>query len=62
MDNERFHVAPSLLPGQHRLGPTSGGMTDDVFMPGPLLLQDHFHPEAKTTPMRFRSIWYRPLD
>ena len=44
------------------LGPTSGAATDDVCTPGPLLLQDHFHPDAKATPMRFRNIWYRPLD
>jgi hypothetical protein len=44
------------------LGPTSGGATDDICTPGPLLLQDHFHPEAKTTPMKFRNIWYRALD
>jgi hypothetical protein len=43
-------------------GPTSGGAKDDVCTPGPLLLQDHFHPEAKTTPMKFRNIWYRSLD
>jgi len=29
--------------------------------PGPLLLQDHYHPEAPNTPIRFRNIWVRPL-
>lgn len=29
--------------------------------PGPLLLQDHYHPDAAATPMRFRNIWVRPL-
>jgi len=29
--------------------------------PGPLLLQDHYHPDAKDTPIKFRNIWYRPL-
>ncbi len=30
--------------------------------PGPLRLQDHHHPDAKETFMRFRNIWYRPLE
>ncbi|MCC7174234.1 MAG: DUF1080 domain-containing protein [Bryobacterales bacterium] len=30
--------------------------------PGPLLLQDHYHPEAPNTPIRFRNIWLRPLE
>ena len=30
--------------------------------PGPLLLQDHYHPDAKDTPIKFRNIWFRPLD
>lgn len=29
--------------------------------PGPLLLQDHYHPDVAETPMRFRNIWVRPL-
>jgi hypothetical protein len=29
--------------------------------PGPLLLQDHYHPAVAQTPMRFRNIWVRPL-
>jgi hypothetical protein len=30
--------------------------------PGPLLLQDHYHPDAPNTPIRFRNIWLRPLQ
>jgi len=30
--------------------------------PGPLRLQDHYHPDVKETFMRFLNIWYRPLD
>ena len=29
---------------------------------GPILLQDHFHPEVKDTLLRFRNIWVRPLE
>ncbi len=29
--------------------------------PGPLLLQDHYHPAVTQTPMKFRNIWVRPL-
>jgi hypothetical protein len=29
---------------------------------GPILLQDHFHPEVKDTLLRFRNIWLRPLS
>jgi hypothetical protein len=28
---------------------------------GPVILQDHEHPDVKTTPVRFRNIWVRPL-
>jgi len=42
-------------------GPTDGGARDNVCTPGPLLLQDHYHPDVKETFMRFRNIWYRPL-
>ena len=28
---------------------------------GPLMLQDHYHPDVKETFMRFRNIWVRPL-
>jgi hypothetical protein len=37
--------------------PRRGCPTD----PGPLLLQDHYHPEVTQTPMKFRNIWVRPL-
>jgi hypothetical protein len=30
--------------------------------PGPLLLQDHYHPDAPNTPIKFRNIWIRRLD
>jgi hypothetical protein len=30
--------------------------------PGPLMLQDHDYKGAPMTEMRFRNIWYRPLD
>jgi hypothetical protein len=30
--------------------------------PEKLLLQDHFHPSVKQTPMKFRNIWLRPLE
>jgi len=42
-------------------GPTPGAVDKNVCESAPLRLQDHFHPEAKTTFMRFRNIWYRPL-
>jgi hypothetical protein len=29
---------------------------------GPLMLQDHNYKGAPTTMMRFRNVWYRPLD
>jgi hypothetical protein len=28
---------------------------------GPLMLQDHYHPDAEVTAIRFRNIWIRPL-
>ena len=43
-------------------GPTAGGASTNVCEPGPLMLQDHYHPDVKQTLMRFRNIWYRPLD
>ncbi len=30
--------------------------------PGPLMLQDHYHPDAPNTPIKYRNIWLRPLD
>ncbi|MFB3828168.1 MAG: DUF1080 domain-containing protein [Bryobacteraceae bacterium] len=43
-------------------GPTAGADRGSVCEPGPLMLQDHYHPDVKETPMRFRNIWYRPLE
>ncbi len=43
-------------------GVTGGAESKDVCQPGPLRLQDHFHPDVKETFMRFRNIWYRPLS
>ena len=43
-------------------GPTPGAADQNVCEPGQLRLQDHSHPDAKTTFMRFRNIWYRPLS
>jgi len=43
-------------------GPTPGAVDQNVCEPGQLRLQDHSHPDAKTTFMRFRNIWYRPLQ
>jgi hypothetical protein len=42
-------------------GVTPGSVDKTVCDPAPLRLQDHHHPDAKTTFMRFRNIWYRPL-
>jgi hypothetical protein len=41
---------------------TAGSERDGVCEPGPLMLQDHYHPDVKETFMRFRNIWYRPLE
>lgn len=43
-------------------GPSGGSVKDDICAPGPLRLQDHYHPDVKETFMKFRNIWYRPLD
>lgn len=43
-------------------GPTPGGLGGDVCEPGPIMLQDHIHPEIEETALRFRNIWIRPLD
>jgi hypothetical protein len=40
---------------------TPGEMDSNLCSPGPLLLQDHFHPEVKDTLLRFRNIWVRDL-
>jgi Domain of Unknown Function (DUF1080) len=42
-------------------GPTPEAADKNVCEPAPLRLQDHHHPDAKTTFMRFRNIWYRQL-
>lgn len=43
-------------------GPTGGGARDNPCEPGPLMLQDHHHPDVKETFMRFRNIWFRSLE
>jgi hypothetical protein len=43
-------------------GTTPEALDKNVCEPGPLRLQAHHHPDAKTTFMRFRNIWYRPLS
>jgi hypothetical protein len=43
-------------------GVTNGSGDAHVCELGPLRLQDHHHPDVKQTFMRFRNIWYRPLD
>ncbi len=43
-------------------GPTPGGLGGHVCEPGPLLLQDHIHPDVEETALRFRNIWVRQLD
>ena len=43
-------------------GVSGGAQKGSICEPGPLRLQDHFHPDVKQTFMRFRNIWYRPLD
>lgn len=42
--------------------PTAGSGRGNVCDPGPIMLQDHYHPDVKETPLRFRNIWYRPLE
>jgi Domain of Unknown Function (DUF1080) len=44
----------------HNIG--RGCIQDKIGEPGPLMLQDHNYPGAPHTVMRFRNIWYRPLD
>lgn len=43
-------------------GATPGGIDQNVCAPGPLLLQDHYHPDVKETFMKFRNVWVRPLS
>jgi hypothetical protein len=42
-------------------GRTTGSDDTDVCEDGPLMLQDHYHPDVKETFMQFRNIWIRPL-
>ncbi|HEU0119068.1 MAG TPA: DUF1080 domain-containing protein [Bryobacteraceae bacterium] len=43
-------------------GNTPGSDEARVCEAGPILLQDHFHPDVKDTLLRFRNIWVRPLE
>ncbi|MEP6534220.1 MAG: DUF1080 domain-containing protein [Bryobacteraceae bacterium] len=43
-------------------GVSGGAQKGSVCEPGPLRLQDHYSPNVKETFMRFRNIWYRPLQ
>jgi len=42
-------------------GRTTSSDDTDPCEDGPLMLQDHFHPDVKETFMQFRNIWIRPL-
>ena len=42
-------------------GRTTSSDDTNVCEAGPLMLQDHFHPDVKETFMQFRNIWMRPL-
>lgn len=42
-------------------GRTTSSDDTDVCTDGPLMLQDHQHPDVKETFMQFRNIWIRPL-
>jgi hypothetical protein len=44
----------------HNIG--RGCIEDKIGEPGPIMLQDHNYPGAPHTVMRFRNIWYRPLE
>jgi hypothetical protein len=43
-------------------GRTTSSDDTDPCEDGPLMLQDHFHPDVKETFMQFRNIWIRPLE
>jgi Domain of Unknown Function (DUF1080) len=43
-------------------GANDGSGNTHVCETGPLRLQDHYSPEVGSTLVRFRNIWYRPLD
>jgi hypothetical protein len=42
-------------------GRTTSSDDTDVCVDGPLMLQDHFHPDVKETFMKFRNIWIRQI-
>ncbi len=42
-------------------GRTTSSDDTDVCEDGPLMLQDHYHPDVKETFMQLRNIWIRPL-
>jgi len=44
-------------------GPTPGGIKApyDPCAPGPILLQDHIHPDVADTALRYRNLWLREL-
>lgn len=42
--------------------PTPGDDGTSMCEPGPIRLQDHYHPDVKDTPLKFRNIWVRPLQ
>ncbi len=44
----------------HNIG--RGCIEGKIGEPGPLVLQDHTYPGAPHTVMRFRNIWFRPLE
>ena len=43
-------------------GRTTSSDDTDPCEAGPLMLQDHYHPDVKETFMQFRTIWIRPLS
>jgi hypothetical protein len=42
-------------------GRTTSSDDTDPCEDGPLMLQDHYHPDVKETFMQFRNIWIRPV-
>ncbi len=70
--SDRKIVAPATLTLLHNgvlvqdhvnvKSPTAGSESASVCDAGPLMLQDHYHPDVKETFMRFRNIWYRPIE
>jgi hypothetical protein len=43
-------------------GTTDGSSNANNCETGPLRLQDHWDPKVGDTPVRYRNIWYRPLE